>query len=81
MERDTSEGAHRAQVEALRRMGPEGRFVLAWRMSEDARALAVEGELRRHPEFSRDEARQVVLERTWGPELTAKVRAFRQTSE
>lgn len=50
---------------------------LAAAMSEDARRLAIDGERRRHPDLSEDEARQVVFERLWGPDLSAAVRRAR----
>jgi hypothetical protein len=48
---------------------------LAAEMSEDARRIAFEAEQRRHPELSAADARRVVLERLWGAELAAAVRA------
>jgi hypothetical protein len=40
---DTSAAAHRAQIDALRRLGPEGRLALALEMSDDARAISEAG--------------------------------------
>jgi uncharacterized protein (DUF433 family) len=73
---DTTRAARAIQIEALRRLGIEGRLAMAARMSEDARALAIEGTMRRHPHLSREAAEQEVFARLWGPELAAKVRAF-----
>ena len=76
MATDTTASARKAQIEALRRLGPEGRLALAVRMSEDARTLAIEGAMRRKPGLSREEAEREVFTRLWGPELYAKVQAF-----
>jgi hypothetical protein len=70
---DTEAGAMRAQVEALRRLGPSDRARMAAEMSEDARRIAIEGERRRHPELTEAEARMAVLRRTWGSALAARV--------
>ncbi|MBL8716976.1 MAG: hypothetical protein JNL79_13320 [Myxococcales bacterium] len=71
---DTTEAAHRAQLAIWRRLGPEGRGRLAAEMSEDARAIAIEGERRRHPELSEAEARHRVLQRGWDAELARRPR-------
>ncbi len=73
---DTTDEARAAQLEALRRLGPAGRMRLAAEMSEDARRIAIEGELRRHPELSAAAAKRAVLERIWGPTLSALVPAL-----
>jgi hypothetical protein len=70
---DTSDAAFQAQVAAARRLGMAGRFRMAAQMSEDARRIAIEGERRRHPELTEEEARRIVLARIWGPELAARV--------
>jgi hypothetical protein len=76
MHGDTTDAARQVQLDALRRLGPTGRVALALRMSEDARSLAVEGILRRHPSMTRREAERTMFARLWGPELAAKVEAF-----
>lgn len=73
---DTTRAARAIQIEALRRLGIEGRLAMAARMSEDARALAIEGTMRRKPQLTREEAAQEVYAKLWGPELAAKVQAF-----
>jgi hypothetical protein len=70
---DTEANALKAQLTALRRLGPAGRVRLAVEMSEDARRIAFEGERRRHPELTAAEARLAVLRRVWGAELAALV--------
>ena len=72
---DTSRAAHRAQVAALRRLGPEKRFWLAAQMSQDVCRISIEGEQRRNPELTQEQARKRVLSRMWGAELAEK--AFR----
>jgi hypothetical protein len=76
MATDTTASARRAQIEALRRLGPEGRLALAVRMSDDARTLAIEGAMRRDPRASREEAERQVFTRLWGRELYEKVQAY-----
>jgi hypothetical protein len=70
---DTSDAAQAAQIAALRRLGPAGRLRLAAEMSEDARQIAIDGERRRHPGMTAEEARTVVLRRLWGADLAARV--------
>ena len=74
MPRDTDDAALAAQIAALRRLGPEGRFLLAVEMSEAMRTIAFEGERRRHPELTVGVARRILIERWWGPELAAWAR-------
>lgn len=76
---DTDEKARAVQLAVLRRLGPAERVRLAAEMSEDARRIAFEAEARRHPELSAEQARQVVLDRMWGPELAAAVHRARTT--
>ena len=71
--RDTERAAFDAQLAALRRLGPEGRLRLGIQLSEDARRIAVEGERRRHPEYSEAEARRAVARAILGEELASKV--------
>lgn len=73
MASDTSPAARAAQIAALNRFGAERRMMMAWEMSEAARELAIEGEMRVHPEWSRERARRVVLGRILGEELAARV--------
>ena len=74
---DTDDKARAVQLAVLRRLGPSERVRIAAEMSEDVRRIAIEGELRRHPELSQAEARQAVLDRLWGPALAAAVRRAR----
>ncbi|CAN5218518.1 hypothetical protein BH09MYX1_BH09MYX1_09580 [soil metagenome] len=52
---DTTAQAHRIQIEALRRLGPEGRIAQAIRMSVAAREMAKSGIKKRHPEYTDDD--------------------------
>ena len=67
--RDTTPQARRAQIEALRRLGPVGRIAQALDMSDLARRIAVQGWLDRHPDWSAARARAQVLRRALGDEL------------
>jgi len=73
MPRDTSDAAREAQIAAARRLTPSERMERAAQMSEDARRIAIEGECRRHPGLTEEEARQAVLRRIWGAALAARV--------
>ena len=74
---DTDDGARLAQMDAVRRQGASGRLRLVAEMSEDVRRISIEGERRRHPELTEEEARLVVLRRMWGAEVAARVIATR----
>jgi hypothetical protein len=73
MHGDTESAARDAQIAAARRLGPAGRVRVAAELSEDARRISIEGERRRHPELTEEEARQNVLRRSWGAELATRV--------
>ena len=72
MSTDTTEDARDAQITALRRLGPSGRFLLAAEMSEDVRRISIEGERRRHPDLTESAARLAVFRRLWGVELAVR---------
>lgn len=76
MSLDTTGAAQRAQIDAVRRLGPAGRFARAAEMSEDARRISIASELRRHPAWTEAEARAALFCRLWGPDLAARVTAF-----
>ena len=63
--RDTSAAARAAQIAVLRRLGASERVRIAAEMSEDVRRIAIEAERRRHPELSAEQARDIVLRRSW----------------
>ena len=81
MDRDTSPDATRAQIEAARQLGCEGRLRVAVGMSEDARQISIEGVKRRHPELSDARARHVVLCALYGEDLADKFARSRLTNE
>ena len=66
---DTSSDARRTQIDSLRRLGGPGRVQEAFRMSEQARRISIEGLLRRTPGMSAEEARARVLRRALGNDL------------
>jgi len=55
--RDTGPAEHEAQLEVLRRLGPEGRLRLAMQMSDDARDVTSAGIAARHPGYSVEQVR------------------------
>lgn len=62
-QRDTSPGALKAQLDAIRRMSGERRVAHAFEMSEAARSLAEAGIRHRHPEWPEDQVRAAVRAR------------------
>lgn len=67
--RDTSSDVVAVQRAAQRRLGPAGRVELAFEMSEQARAVAIQGALAREPGLSAGEARARLLRRLLGERL------------
>lgn len=66
---DTSNDAARTQREVWARMGTQRKLLLALRMSDDVRELAIEGEMARSPAISRRQAELVIIRRMLGDEL------------
>jgi hypothetical protein len=58
---DTTVEAERVQLEALKRMGPEGRLRAAIELSHTCRMLLTEGVRRRHPEYNEEQIRLKVI--------------------
>jgi hypothetical protein len=73
MTTDTDDAAQRVQLAANRRLSASERVRLAVEMSEAARRIAIDGERRRHPELTEEQARRVVLRRMWGAALAEQV--------
>lgn len=69
---DTSPEAARIQVEAFRRMGPEGRALAALRHSDLMRELLAAGVRSRHPGYDNEQVEFAVKRLLLGPELFAK---------
>jgi hypothetical protein len=70
---DTDEVARDVQLAAIRRLAASERVNLAVEMSEAARRIAIDGERRRHPELTEEQARCVVFRRMWGAALAQRV--------
>jgi len=66
---DTSREARAAQLAAWRKIGPAGRFEIAWELSESAREISIDGMLRNDPGLSREAARRRLLRRLLGAAL------------
>jgi hypothetical protein len=67
---DTSAEAHEAQLGAYRRMGPEARVRIAFRLSEEVREVGAQGIRARHPEYSEAQVRGALFRLMYGDELT-----------
>jgi len=67
--RDTSEEATRVQRSVHARLGPSRRVELAFELSEQARAISIQGIRDRHPELSADDARRILLRHLLGDAL------------
>ncbi len=72
MPSDTHDAAHRAQLAAWQRLGPEGRVRLAVQMSEDARRISLDGIRRRRPDLTDGEARFELARLLYGEDLAAR---------
>lgn len=71
--RDTTPDAHRVQIEALRRMGPEGRLRLMFEACANLRALAATGVRLRHPDYTEEQIRLAVTRLMAGEEAFTKL--------
>lgn len=69
---DTPPAAQLAQVQAWQRMGGARRAEAAIQMSDDARAIAMEGVRCRHPEYAEFQVRQAMLRMVLGDVLYKK---------
>jgi hypothetical protein len=66
---DTSPDAAAVQLEAYRRMGPEGRLRVGLELTQLSRSLLAAGIRARHPEYGADDV-HLALVRAWlGPAL------------
>jgi hypothetical protein len=66
---DTSQAAAAFHEEALRRLGPSGRFKIALELSDLSHALAVAAIRRRHPEYNDDQACQELAHVLYGAKM------------
>lgn len=70
---DTSVGARRVQIEALRRLDGPRRLQMALRMSDDSREITLAGIRHRHPDWTDAEVHRELLRLLLGRELAAAV--------
>lgn len=70
---DTSVGARRVQIEALRRLDGPTRLQMALRMSDDSREITLAGIRHRHPDWTDAEVHRELLRLLLGRELAAAV--------
>jgi hypothetical protein len=73
---DTDEAARGVQLTATRGLTASERVRVAVEMSEAARRIAIDGERRRHPELTEEQARRAVFRRIWGSTLAERVPVF-----
>jgi hypothetical protein len=66
---DTTLEAAAVQLEAWRRLGPEGRVELAARLSDEIRQVALTGICHRHPHYSESAAFRALLRLVLGDAL------------
>lgn len=70
---DTERLAHEAQLDALRRLGPEGRVAIAAKMSDEAREIVAAGIKNRHPEYSVHQVRMASFRVFLGDEIVHQI--------
>lgn len=70
---DTTDEAHRVQLETFRRMGPQGRLQKALELNDLSRKLLVAGVRRQYPEYSEQEIRQEVIRRLLPKEFFSEI--------
>ena len=70
---DTTADAHRAQIEAYRRMGGSGRAAVVFRLNDLARQTAMAGIQARHPDYDDERLRLAYGRLVLGDELARKV--------
>jgi len=71
--RDTTAAAHRAHVEALRRLDGPTRLEMALQMSDDSREVTLSGIRHRHPDWMAGEIHAELLRLMLGRDLAAVV--------
>jgi hypothetical protein len=70
--RDTTPEAFWAQIEALRRLGFEGRVNLTFRLCDNLRRVLADGVRHRHPDYTDDQVRLAVIRLRLGDALFHK---------
>ena len=78
---DTTPDAHRRQIEILRKMTPEKRALISFKLSDDVRQNAVAGIKKMHPDFTDIQIRRELLRRTVGDELFRQIAAAKGWQE
>lgn len=71
--RDTTADAAEAQINAYRRMGPDGRLRVGLELTEMSRQLMRQGIRHRHPEYDEADVESAFLLLWLGPELFRQV--------
>lgn len=70
---DTTDDAHRAQIEAYRRMGGSGRAAIVFRLNDLAREVALAGIQFRHADYDDEHRRLAYARMVLGDDVTRKV--------
>jgi len=70
--KDTTLEAYRVQIQALRRLGPEGRLKMMLECSDNLRELAIMGVRRRHPDYDDETVKYAVIRLMVGEEMFHK---------
>lgn len=71
--RDTTLEAHRVQIQALRRLGEEGRLRITFEACANLRSLAAAGVRMRHPDYTEEQVRLAVTRLMAGDEVFNKL--------
>jgi len=71
--KDTTLEAYRVQIQALRRLGPEGRLKMMFELCDNLRELAVMGVRRRHPDYDDKKVMFAVMRLMVGEEVFHKL--------
>jgi|GEM_PF-448918 hypothetical protein len=75
---DTTPEAYHVQIEALRRMGPEGRLRVMFEASANLRNLAAAGVRMRHPDYTEEQVRMAVTRLMVGEEAFQRLLPWNQ---
>ncbi len=70
---DTTPEALQVEAAIFRRMTPDQRMALAFRMTASLRTVAAAGVRNRHPEYSEQQVKMAVIRMSLGDELFRKV--------
>lgn len=71
--RDTTLEAYRVQIQALRRLGPEGRLRMMLNFCDFIHDIARSGIRQRHPEYSEEQVKMAFIRLLYGEEIFCKV--------